>query len=76
MKKTEGFDAARKALSRLTPAESYPLSASLKRKLEEMFGTVDTEQEVKTIINEVRNRGDSAVLELTVKIDGVELTSL
>jgi len=76
LKKIEGFDAARKALSRLTPAESYPLSASLKRKLEEMFGTVDPEQAVKTIINEVRSRGDSAVLELTVKIDGIELTSL
>jgi len=76
LKKIEGFDAARKALSRLTPAESYPLSASLKRKLEKMFGTVDPEQAVKTIINEVRSRGDSAVLELTVKIDGIELASL
>jgi len=76
LKKIEGFAAARKALSRPTPADSYLLSASLKRKLEETFGTTDPEQAVKTIISEVRNGGDAAIIELTVKIDGVKLTSL
>ena len=76
MKKIEGFAAARKALSRPTPADSYLLSASLKRKLEETFGTADPEQAVKTIISEVRNGGDAAIIELTVKIDGVKLTAL
>lgn len=76
MRKIEGFDAARKALSRLTPAESYPVSAALKHKLEEMFGTADPEQAVKVIINEVRRRGDAAIFDLTAKIDGIKLTAL
>ena len=76
MRKIEGFDAARKALSRLTPAESYPVSAALKHKLEEMFGTADPEQAVKVIINEVRRRGDAAIFDLTEKIDGIKLTAL
>jgi len=76
LRKIEGFDAARKALSRLTPAESYPVSAALKHKLEEMFGTADPEQAVKVIINEVRRRGDAAIFDLTAKIDGIKLTAL
>lgn len=76
MRKIEGFDAARKALSRLTPAESYPVSAALKHKLEEMFGTADPEQAVKVIISEVRRRGDAAIFDLTAKIDGIKLTAL
>ena len=76
MRKIEGFDAARKALSRLVPAESYPVSAALKRKLEEMFGMADPEQAVRFIIDEVRRRGDGAIFDLTAKIDGIKLTAL
>ena len=76
MRKIEGFDDARKALSRLVPAESYPVSAALKRKLEEMFGTADPEQAVKFIIDEVRQRRDAAIFDLTAKIDGIKLTAL
>ena len=76
MRKIEGFEAARKALSRLVPAESYPVSDALKRKLEEMFGTTDPEQAVKLIISEVRQRGDAAIFDLTAKIDGIKLTTL
>ncbi|MGB2826600.1 MAG: histidinol dehydrogenase [Dehalococcoidales bacterium] len=76
MRKIEGFEAARKALSRLVPAESYPVSDALKRKLEEMFGTADPEQAVKVIISEVRQRGDAAIFDLTAKIDGIKLTTL
>ncbi len=72
----EGFKAAREVLSRLTPAESYPVSPSLQRKLEELFGTRDPEQAVRTIINEVRSRGDAVIFDLAMKIDGIELSSL
>lgn len=76
MRKIEGFDAARKVLSRLVPAESYPVSETLKRKLKEMFDTVDPEKVVKFIIDEVRRRGDAAIFDLTAKIDDIKLTSL
>lgn len=76
MKLIEGFNAARKALSRLTPTVSYPVSPALARKLEEMFGTADPEQAVKYIIGEVRDRGDAAIFDLTAKIDGIELKFL
>ncbi len=76
MRLIEGFDAARKALSRLTPAEPYPVPASLKRRLEGMFGTSDPEQAVRTIINEVRERGDEAIFDLSARIDGVRPASL
>lgn len=76
MRVIENFDTARKALSRLAPAESYPVADSLKRKLKELFGTAEPEQAVRLIINEVRHRGDEAIFELTAKIDGAELTSL
>ncbi len=76
MKVIEGFDAARKALSRLVPAESYPVSDSVKQKLREMLRTAEPEQAVKLIINEVRHRGDEAIFDLTAKIDGIKLVSL
>ena len=76
MRRIEGFNAARKALSRLTPTMSFPVSPVLAGRLEEMFGTADPEQAVKSIINNVRARGDAAVFDLTAKIDGVKLTSV
>ena len=41
-----------------------------------MFGTDDPEQAVRQIVSEVRHRGDAALLDYTLKIDGIELTSL
>ncbi len=76
MKRIEGFEKARETLSRLTPAASYPVSPALARKLEEMFGTADPEQAAKSIIDEVRDRGDVAIIDLTAKIDGVKLKSV
>jgi len=76
LRRIEGFKAARKALSRLTPVESYPISPSLQGKLEELFGTRDPEQAVRIIINEVRDRGDAAIFDLAIKIDGIRLSSL
>ncbi len=76
MRRIEGFNAARKVLSRLTAVESYPVSLSLQRRLKEMFGTPEPEQAVRSIINEVRQRGDAALFDLTAKIDGIELKTL
>ena len=76
MRKIEGFETARKELSRLTPADSYPVSATLKQSLERLFGTADPEQAVRLIIDEVRRKGDAAIFELTAKIDGIGLTAL
>ncbi|MFC2032151.1 histidinol dehydrogenase [Chloroflexota bacterium] len=76
MKVIEGFEAAKLALSRQTATASYSVSPVLKRRLGEMFGTDEPGQVVRQIIDEVRRRGDAALFDYTLKIDGVELTSL
>ena len=76
MRRIEGFNAAKEALSRITTAISCPVSPALQRKLEGMFGTADPEQAVKYIVDQVRDRGDAAIFNLTEKIDGTKLTSL
>ena len=76
MKIIEGFAPAKSALSRQAMAESYPISPALKRRLKELFGTEDPEQAVRQIIGEVRHKGDAALLDYTLKIDGIALTSL
>ena len=76
MKIIEGFKQAKSVLSRQAPAEFYPVSSALKRKLKELFGVDDPEQVVRQIIGEVRNRGDAALFDYTLKIDGIKLTSL
>ncbi len=72
----EGFQLAKSVLSRQTPTEFYPVSPALRQRLKKMFGTDDPEQAVRQIINEVRSRGDAALFDYTLKIDGIELTSL
>jgi len=72
----KGFKVAKSLLSRLTPIESYPVSPALKQGLKKMFDTDDPEQAVRKIIDEVRKRGDKALINLTLKIDGIKLTSL
>ena len=76
MKIIKGFKLAKSALSRQTVAESYPVSPALKQKLAKLFGTEDPELAVRQVINRVRDRGDKALLDFTLRIDGVELTSL
>ncbi|MFC1991245.1 histidinol dehydrogenase [Chloroflexota bacterium] len=63
MKIIEGFEAAKVALSRQDPSL-------------ETLQTDVSEQAVRQIIDEVRRRGDDALLEYTRKFDGVELDSL
>ncbi len=72
----EGFQSAKLILSRQAPAEFYPVSPAIGQRLKEMFGTDDPEQAVRQIVSEVRNRGDAALFDYTLKIDGIELTSL
>jgi len=72
----EGFEPAKSVLSRQVPVESYPLSPVLGQRLKELFGTDDPEQAVRQIINQVRNRGDAALIEYTLRFDGVKLSSL
>ena len=76
MRIVKGFSSAKSVLSRQTPTESYPVSPALKQGLKKIFGTDDPEEAVKQIIHEVRSRGDAALLDYTLKIDGLELASL
>ena len=62
MKVIEGFPSAKSVLSRQAPRE--------------MPGIDDLEPAVRQIISEVRDRGDAALIDYTLKFDGVELTSL
>jgi len=76
LKIVEGFQSAKSVLSRQAPTELYPVSPVLRQRLRRLFGVDDPEQAVRQIIDEVRNRGDGALLDYTSKIDGIELTSL
>ena len=76
MKIIKDFESAKSVLSRQAPAELYPLSPKLRRRVKEIFGTDDPEQAVRQVVNEVRNRGDAALVDYTLKIDGIGLTSL
>lgn len=76
MKIIRGFSSVKTALSRQIPTASYPVSPALKRELKRLFGTDDPEQVVRQIVSDVQKRGDAALLGLTLKIDGIKLTSL
>jgi len=76
LKILEGFEAARTALSRGIPSESYAVSPALRQALKKLFGTEDPEEAVRQIVGEVKKGGDKALLELTLKIDGMKLGSL
>ena len=61
MKIIEGFQPAKLVLSRQAPFKFYES---------------DLEQAVRQIADEVRNRGDAALRDYTLKFDGIELASL
>ena len=48
----------------------------MRQGLKKLFATDDPEQAVRQIISDVKQRGDEALFDLTLKIDGVKLTSL
>jgi len=72
----EGFERAKSVLSRQAAAEFSLVSPALRQRLGQVFGTEDPEQAVKQIIDEVRSRGDEALLDFTSRLDGVKLSSL
>ena len=76
MKTVNGFKQAKPLLSRKATFGDYSVSASLKKRLLEMFATEDPQQAVKQIIDTVRHRGDAAIFDYTRQIDGVKLDSL
>ncbi len=63
MKIIEGFEASKTALSRQGPSQLA-------------FEADDREQAVRQIIGDVRRRGDAALIDYTLKFDGVELATL
>ncbi len=72
----DGFQPAKTALTRSPLSELYTASPALTERLREIFGVDDPGQAVKQIISEVRERGDAALLDYTLRIDGMELTAL
>ncbi len=73
MRIIQGFKQAKLVFKRQASSGSYPVSPVLKQRLKEMFGTGDPEQAVKQIIDEVRKRGDAALIDYSLKIDRVKL---
>lgn len=76
MRIIEGFESAKLVLSRQTSTGAYPVSTAMRQRLKQMFGTGDPEQAVRQIVEEVQKGGDAALLNLTLKIDGVKLSSV
>ena len=71
----KGFPQAKPLLSRQVPTEP-DVSPSLKQRLIEMFGVDEPEAAVKQIIAAVRHRGDAALFDYSLRIDGIKLESL
>ena len=76
MKIVSGYEQAKRLLLREVSAGDYSVTSALQKRLSEMFGTQDPEQAVRQIIAEVRRRGDAALFDYSLKIDGVRLESL
>ncbi len=76
MEVIEGFTSAKSVLARQATAEFYPVSVVLRQRIKELFGVDDPEPAVRQIINEVRSRGDAALFDYTLRIDGIKLSSL
>ena len=76
MRVVNGFKEAKSLLARQVATGEYSVSPALKKKLREMFSTEDLEQAVRQIIEEVRSRGDDALFDYTLRIDGIQLESL
>ncbi len=73
----DGFQSAKLALSRVPLFEVNSASPALRGRLKEIFGAeISPEQAVRQIIGEVRERGDAAIYDYALRIDGVELTAL
>jgi len=69
----EDYELAKEALTRQPLADFESVSPALRQKVEALFGAgVSPEQAVRHIIDDVRAKGDAALFEYTLKIDGVK----
>ena len=59
----EGFEKAKKKLSRQVPSEFYPTSLTLELEPKNLLPRDNAELQVRQIIDSVREHGDSALLE-------------
>jgi histidinol dehydrogenase len=76
LKIIEGFRKASAVLSRETVSESFAVSPALRQSVKNLFGTEDPQEAVRQIIGEVKKRGDKALFDLALKIDGIKIGSL
>jgi len=76
MRIINGFEPAKQALSRKVAPQSYAISAGLASSLKNMFGTEDPSAAVAKIIEEVRLKGDRALIDYARLIDRVELAGI
>ncbi len=73
----EDFGQAKSALTRQACTDLYPVSPAIRQRIKEVFGReISPEQAVGQVVDEVRNRGDAALFDYTLKLDGIELASL
>lgn len=76
MQVIKGFLLAKNVLSREVVSTLSSASPALRERLNKMFGTPEPEAVVARIIGDVIARGDAAVRDYTLKIDGIKLESL
>ncbi len=77
MKRVQGFDRARKLLTRGNLWEPLITPPRLRAQIKQVFGEELSVQEVvRRIVDEVRHKGDKALFDYTEKLDGVRPDSL
>ena len=77
MRRVKGFNRARKLLTRENFWQSFATTPRLRARIEQVFGEPLSVQEVvDRVINEVRDKGDKALLDYAEKLDGVRLDCL
>jgi histidinol dehydrogenase len=77
IRRIDGFQAARQALSREVPQlADIPVSERLSQSLKDNFDTPSPMEAVTQIVTAVREQGDLILRELTQLVDGVTLTDI
>jgi len=71
------IETARRTILRRSPFELYEAPPQVMQKIRDVFGEgLSPDEAVERIINDVWERGDSAIFDYTRMIDGVELSSI
>jgi len=77
VRKVQGFDRARKLLAREDLWESFATPRRLRAQARQVFGEeLSVQQVVWRIVDDVRRKGDKALVDYTEELDGVRLNSL